>query len=146
MIEIYNVFAIVFKYIFIVVIYLFLFSIIRLIYLDIRSIGTSQLDSKTYLKLMNKKDRIAYKINEYYPIRGDISLGRENSNTIRLDDPYISKKHFEISRDGSRYYLEDLESANGTYVNEKPVTGICELNRGDIIRVGKIEFLFVNEE
>lgn len=140
----YSVLAILFKYIFIIIIYLFIFSIIRLIYLDIKGIESMNLDSISYLKLINRKDSLPFKIEEYYSIDDVLSLGRHRDNDIEIKDPFISKKHFQIIEDEGEYYLEDFNSANGTYLNGDKLFDVIRLKDGDIIRVGKIEFLFVN--
>ncbi len=140
----YNIIAILFKYIFIVIIYLFIFSIIRLIYLDIRGMGGIASDNKVYLKLINRKDSLPFKIKEYYSIDETISLGRHGDNYIVVKDPFVSKRHFQITEDEGEYYLEDLNSANGTYLNGDRIFDVVKLNDGDIIRIGQIEFLFVN--
>lgn len=142
----YNILAILFKYIFIIIIYLFIFSIIRLIYLDIRGMEGISKDDKVYLKLINKKDSLPFKIEEYYAINKAISLGRRGDNDIIIKDPYISKDHFQIIEDEDNYYLEDLNSANGTYVNGDRILDVIRLEDGDIIKAGQIEFLFVNRE
>lgn len=142
----YNILAIIFKYFFIIIIYLFIFSIIRLIYLDIRGMDSIYTDDKIYLKLINKKDSLPYKIEEYYSIDSLISLGRKGDNDIVVKDPYISKNHFQIAEDEKEYYLEDLNSANGTYVNGDLALDIVRLRNGDIIKAGEIEFIFVNRE
>ena len=49
-----------------------------------------------------------------------------------------------IVEDEKNYYLEDLNSANGTYLNGERLLDVVRLNNGDIIRIGKIEFIFVN--
>lgn len=140
----YNILAILFKYIFIVIIYLFIFSIIRLIYLDIRGMEGISSDDRVYLKLINRKDSLPFKIKEYYSIDDAITLGRHGDNNIVIKDPFISKRHFQIMEDEGDYYLEDLNSANGTYLNGDKIFDVVKLNDGDIIRVGQIEFLFVN--
>ncbi|MBU5310541.1 FHA domain-containing protein [Tissierella carlieri] len=140
----YNILAILFKYIFIVIIYLFIFSIIRLIYLDIRGMEGISSDEKVYLKLINRKDSLPFKIKEYYSIDDSISLGRHGDNNIVVKDPFVSKRHFQIIEDEGDYYLEDLNSANGTYLNGDKIFDVVRLNDGDIIRIGQIEFLFVN--
>lgn len=142
----YNILALLFKYIFIIIIYLFIFSIIRLIYLDIKGMGSISSDNTRYLKLINRIDSLPFKIKEYYPIDEAISLGRHGDNDIVIKDPYVSKEHFQIVEDEGRYYLEDLNSANGTYLNEEKVLDVVKLKNGDIIRIGQIEFLFVNRE
>ncbi|NMB28099.1 MAG: FHA domain-containing protein [Tissierellia bacterium] len=142
----YNIFSLIFKYIFIVIIYLFILSIIRLIYLDIKGIGTVSLDNSIYLKLINRKDSLPFKIKEYYSLEDFVSLGRGNENKIIIKDPYISKNHLKIVEDEGNYYLEDLNSANGTYLNGDKIMDVVELKNGDRIRVGQVEFLYVNRE
>lgn len=142
----FNILSIVFKYIFIVIIYLFIFSIIKLIYLDIKGIRPISLDNSTYLKLINRKETLPFKVKEYYPLEELTFLGRGNDNEIVIKDPYISKKHLRIVKDEDNYFLEDLKSANGTYVNGDRIMDVVKLNNGDRITVGQIEFLFVNKE
>lgn len=142
----YSILALIFKYIFIIVIYLFIFSIIRLIYLDIRSMDAISFEDRAYLKLINRKESLPFKIDEHYIIDGDIKLGRQNNNDIVIKDQYVSKEHFQIVEDEEEYYLEDLGSVNGTYLNGDKLYDIVKLKDGDIIRIGKIEFLFVNRE
>ncbi len=140
----YNLISILFKYIFIIIIYLFIFSIIRLIYLDIKSINTITLEGNAYLKLINRRDSLPYKVKEHYSIDDEITMGRYSDNDIFIQDPFVSKRHFKIVEDEGAYYLEDLDSANGTYVNNERIEDVVKLSNGDIIRVGNIEFLFVD--
>lgn len=138
--------SIIFKYIFIIIIYLFIFTIIRLIYLDIRSMDSFSLAGRPYLKLVNRKDSLSYKVRDHYVIDEEISLGRDKDNDIFLKDPFISKQHMIIVRDEGNYFLEDLNSANGTFINQEKVEDVVPLKNGDIIEVGNIEFLFVNKD
>lgn len=140
----FNILSLIFKYIFIIIIYLFIFSIIRLIYLDIKSIDFSSVDDKAYLKLINRIDSLPYKIKEHYSIEDHLSLGRNSDNDIFIKDPFISKNHFQIVEDEGEFYLEDFDSANGTYLNEDRIEDVVRLQNGDIIKVGNIELLFVN--
>jgi pSer/pThr/pTyr-binding forkhead associated (FHA) protein len=103
-------------------------------------------DNATYLKLINRIDSLPFKIKEYYPIDDAISLGRHGDNDIVIKDPYVSKQHFQIIKDEGKYYLEDLNSANGTSLNSNKVLDVVKLKNGDIIKIGQIEFLFVNRE
>lgn len=140
----YNIFSLIFKYLFIFIIYYFMFSIIRLIYLDIKGIKVSSLEKNTYLKLINRKDSLPFKIQEVYNLEDSITIGRSNENDVIIKDPYISKKHLSIVKDEDEYYLEDLNSANGTYLNGDKIMDAVKLNNGDRIQFGRIEFLFVN--
>ncbi|NLW40339.1 MAG: FHA domain-containing protein [Tissierellia bacterium] len=142
----FNIVSLIFKYIFIIIIYLFILSIIRLIYLDIKGIDTKALNNASYLKLVNRKDTLPFKVKEYYPLDKEVYLGRGKDNQIVIRDPYISKRHLKIVEDEGNYYLEDLGSANGTYINEERILDVVKLKNGDRIRVGQIEFLYVGRE
>jgi len=69
-------------------------------------------------------------------------LGRHPDNKACIDDDGISRFHARISIDGSKYWVEDLGSSNGTYINGRRVTS-CELNNGDTLNLGpRVSFRF----
>ncbi|HLR35910.1 MAG TPA: FHA domain-containing protein [Tissierellales bacterium] len=142
----YNMFSLVFKYIFIIIVYLFMLNIIRLIYLDIKGMNLSSVDKNTYLKLINRKETLPFKVMEYYPIDENVSIGRSNKSSIIIKDPYISREHLRIVKDEGDYYLEDMESGNGTIVNGEKIMDVVRLKNGDRIKLGAVEFLFVNRD
>lgn len=53
--------------------------------------------------------------------KDSISLGRNQANTIVVNDPTVSSYHFKIIRENLEYYIEDLNSTNGTYLNGKEI-------------------------
>ena len=144
----YELFSSLLKYIFITIIYIFIFSIIRLIYLDIRSMYTKGKDIEgfPYLKLINRMDSLNFKVQESYVLDSDKIIGRSKKCDIVIPDSYLSKKHVQIFYENGVYLLEDLDSTNGTFVNNhrienKPVP----LRNGDRISIGQCNFLFVND-
>jgi len=66
-----------------------------------------------------------------------ITLGRHSSNQIVVDDLMVSRHHVRLVWQGNTFLLEDLGSANGTWVNEVRVTAPTPLRPGDIIRLGR---------
>src|SRR5436190_512270 len=64
------------------------------------------------------------------------SMGRHPSNTIQLLDKIVSKEHCVIERRGPVFWLKDLGSLNGTYVNGERVQGERELRHGDDMALG----------
>lgn len=114
-----------------------------MIYLDIKSMGGSISDGSSYLKLLNRKDTLHFKIKEVYVLEDDVTIGRGIQNDIVLKDPYISKDHAKIILDEGEYFLEDLKSANGTLVNDSRVLDVVKLRDGDRIKFGQVEFLFI---
>lgn len=136
------------KYFFVIVIYLFIFGVMRMIYLDIKSINASRKkpgDKVPYLKLINLREKLNFKIEEAYALDGNITVGRSDSNHISIRDSFVSGIHARFfSKDGG-YYLEDLKSKNGTFINSRQLLPgeIVSLKDGDKIRIGIIEFLFI---
>lgn len=133
------------KYVFIVIIYLFIFRIIRLMYLDIKSMDKkgSSLDA-AYLKVVNRLDSLNFKMNESYVLSYETTIGRSSRCDIIIKDKFVSKKHLKITEENGMYFIEDLNSANGTFLNGEQIFDIVELRDGDKIGVGFIQFIFVD--
>ena len=73
------------------------------------------------------------------------TIGRKSDNDIQVDNLAVSGHHARIIRILNDFFLEDLDSTNGTTVNGTPVTKHA-LNHGDRIDIGKHQLEFVNEE
>lgn len=69
-------------------------------------------------------------------------LGRGEQAEIRLEDPFASSRHARIARQGGLMVLEDLGSTNGTYLNEEILAGPAPLHPGDRVRIGDSEFTY----
>jgi len=70
-----------------------------------------------------------------------VAVGRDDSANVIIDDDTLSRRHFLIKRDGDGYYLEDLASRNGTWVDGKPAQK-TKLRHHDCILAGRTIFLF----
>ncbi|MCR6545484.1 FHA domain-containing protein [Dehalobacterium formicoaceticum] len=99
-----------------------------------------------YLKLINRREQLGFKVEETYNLRDKNIIGRSPKNEIVLKDPFISSEHGRIWQSGGIYYLEDLGSKNGSLLNGQPVSGPSILKNGDKISFGQLEFLFVTEQ
>jgi serine/threonine-protein kinase len=74
--------------------------------------------------------------SEKHPISGEsIMVGRDRTCSIVLSHPAVSRRHARITLNGSAWVLEDLQSANGTYVNNTRVDKV-KLKAGDVVRFG----------
>jgi pSer/pThr/pTyr-binding forkhead associated (FHA) protein len=69
------------------------------------------------------------------------TIGRLPDNTVVIENPAVSGHHARVFREGDALILEDLESTNGTFVNEQHVTRHV-LQHGDVVLVGKHKLLF----
>src|SRR3977135_4269716 len=70
-----------------------------------------------------------------------ISIGRLGSNDVCLEDPFVSRHHCVIRNKDDEYRIEDLNSANGTYLNGERVNA-GSLKEGCLIAIGAARFLF----
>jgi pSer/pThr/pTyr-binding forkhead associated (FHA) protein len=69
-------------------------------------------------------------------------LGRAIESDIVILSNRASREHAQIRREGRKIFLEDLESTNGTFLNEERVTGSIALRDGDQVLVGDVTFTF----
>ena len=69
-------------------------------------------------------------------------LGRGNDCDIRIQDHSVSRRHARIQPGADGYYAVDLQSTNGTFVNDVPAS-ICKLKDGDYLRVGNCIYRFL---
>jgi len=77
-------------------------------------------------------------IGKVFPLEGpEISIGREGTNTIAINDVEVSRKHARMELRGPAYLIQDLGSTNGTFVNGQRVTSPQVLNPGDSISLGE---------
>jgi hypothetical protein len=79
---------------------------------------------------------------EHFDLFGGISLGRSADADIRLDDRYASGIHARVFNRSGAYFVEDMNSTNGTLLNSRELHGEAELTPGDLIRIGDTEFRF----
>jgi uncharacterized caspase-like protein len=78
-----------------------------------------------------------------YPLRGAINtIGRNEGLEVTLRDTLSSRRHARITRNGNDYVIEDLLSANGTFVNGKKLAAPQPLKDGDQISVGDTTLIF----
>jgi pSer/pThr/pTyr-binding forkhead associated (FHA) protein len=145
-----NILLLIVQGIFILIIYTFMYRIINLIYLDIKFISRksqSKRSNMPYLKLLNLIDNSNFKLSESYVIGNKTYIGRNSGNDIVLDAPFFSGKHACIFKQNNDFYVEDLGSKNGTFVNGQSIKNTpIIIKNGDIIQIGQIiSFIFINE-
>ena len=144
---------------FLVLLYLFIWRIVRSVGRDLRLPQESMIISPQQPASRELRTRPARTVElgrlvvvkspaleqgeEYTLDSAPVSIGRAANNDLSIDgDEYASARHarFEPRRDG--VYIEDVGSTNGTYVNGIRVTRERRLTRGDVVRVGETDLRF----
>jgi Nif-specific regulatory protein len=71
-----------------------------------------------------------------------IVIGRDTQASLCLADPSVSRRHSQIEKQGEEFVINDLDSLNGTFINDVPVK-TRSLQHGDRLRIGESQFLFL---
>ena len=71
-----------------------------------------------------------------------VLIGRETAANLCIADPSVSRRHSQIEKEGEHFVIADLESLNGTFINDVPVKR-RPLAHGDRVRIGDSQFLFL---
>ncbi|GAB4544423.1 MAG: FHA domain-containing protein [Anaerolineae bacterium] len=132
------------------VLYAFLVTVVYMIWRDLRTVarqseGAGMSDTAT--EPGSSGARLCVVSSGEGPLRpGDIftlqkyaTLGRAPDNHIVLLDTYVSSYHARLEQRDGEWWLTDLDSRNGTLLNNVPITRAVPLTHGDVIRVGQIE-------
>ena len=83
------------------------------------------------------------RVGESFPLDGDrMTIGRRPDSDIFLDDVTVSRDHALLVRRNGEYYLDDLGSLNGTYVNRRRIES-QRLSDGDELQIGKFKLTFL---
>ena len=135
------------KYAFIALIYFFVFRAIRAVAIDITGkrqaartqprgeVRTPRTKGKTP-QMVVVKDESGKKMATHR-LHSAIQVGRADACHIRLEDTYVSNFHARLYPENSAWFVQDLGSTNGTYLNRQRVSGAVEVQAGDEVRVGK---------
>jgi hypothetical protein len=134
------------KVVFLALLYFFIYRAFRSVVVDLRPVsrgpagrdkppGKAKAGRKAPRSVVVLDDR-GEKVDSMR-LDGTLQVGRAEACQVRLSDTYASSFHARIySRDGS-WYVEDLGSTNGTYLNQRRITSPAELRAGDRVRIGK---------
>jgi hypothetical protein len=138
-------FALIMRYVIIAIIYIILFRIVRIMYLDLKGIRSNREGSQTdfALEVVDAPENIGIATGSLYPVHGVTNIGRKEDNHIILNDPYVSSYHARIYLEGADLYLKDLNSTNGTIKNGNKAVDAVELDYGDVIEIGRTAFKIV---
>lgn len=72
------------------------------------------------------------------PLDAITTIGRDVNNAIVVEDPFASAEHAVLTYRGRSWYVEDLGSTNGTYVNGRAIASIAPVGFGDELSIGQV--------
>jgi hypothetical protein len=76
--------------------------------------------------------------NQTFDLNKDVmTLGRDITNDIVINDPEVSRQHLRFTRGADGYNMEDLGSTNGTFLAGQRISGVRQLSRGEVIGLGE---------
>jgi hypothetical protein len=125
-----------------VLLYAFLGGIFYLLWLDLRrAMAVAQTRERARGRLvLIACDLPSPQVGEAFPLLPITSMGRASTNTISLPDETASLEHALITQRSGKWWLEDLDSRNGTTLNGQAVTMPTVVSAGDLIGLGRAQF------
>jgi ABC transport system ATP-binding/permease protein len=108
--------------------------------IPVRALGEGSVETEIAARLVVLTTELAGK--EYSLARASVVIGRTEENDFVLNHRSISRHHAKIVRDGGRYTIVDLQSANGVRVNKEDYERI-DLKAGDVVELGHVKLRFV---
>lgn len=120
----------------------FIAMLLWYLYRDLRATHTAATEQSTHwgiLRVMDSSDA-SLDVDSLIDLAPVTTIGRNNRNSIVLNDSYASGEHALLTWRESHWWLEDLGSRNGTYLNDVLITDPVIISLGDIITIGGVKF------
>ncbi|KIQ19372.1 hypothetical protein ASG56_14915 [Rhodococcus sp. Leaf7] len=134
---------------FLLILWLFVWAVLRTLRSDIYAasgLRVAPRSRKSPVSLQGRKQKVAkYLVVTHGSLAGTritlgsqpVLMGRADDSTLVLTDDYASTRHARLSPRGGDWYVEDLGSTNGTYLDRAKVTTAVRVPLGTPVRVGK---------
>jgi FOG: FHA domain len=134
-----------FAILFIVILYIIIYYALKIMNKDIkggnRKRGASKRGQKSYgIEVESAGDNPNLKQGTLIHIRDTVSIGRRDDNSIVLTDSFVSGHHAKLFIRNNNFYVEDLGSTNGTFINSSRIDGRVKLNVNDELKIGSVIF------
>lgn len=145
------------KYLFLVVLYLFFIRVIRAVWTELREPQASSVaaapavvpaaaETKRKRRGGGKNGRVQRlrvdqppeRAGEWFDLGEELTVGRAPSCGVSLpEDTFVSQVHARVFRRDDGFWIEDLGSTNGTFLNDAKVSAPVALSNGDRLKVGR---------
>jgi FHA domain-containing protein len=124
------------RLLFLAVLYVFLWLVVRALLRDLRAAArepTRELGRLIVIAAPSGEPAVG----SVFALDAVTTLGRDVNNAIVIEDDFVSASHAALTYRGRAWYVEDLGSTNGTFVNGGQVDGLSPVAFGDEIQVGQ---------
>lgn len=134
---------------FLVLLWLFVLAALRVVRSDLYAASGLRVPTPKFGRGANKASRGTKAARQLVVTHGALAgtrisldgrpilIGRADDSTLVLDDDFASTRHARLSMRGTDWYVEDLGSTNGTYLDRAKVTAPLRVPLGSPIRIGK---------
>jgi hypothetical protein len=127
------------RILFLLLLYLFLVRLMRALLRDLRAAARESSDRPGRLVVLESPGGEPA-VGRSFGLDVITPLGRDVNNAIVIDDPFASADHAVLTYRGRSWYLEDLDSTNGSFINGQRIDGVAALGFGDEIQIGQVRF------
>lgn len=134
------------KFLFIALMYLFIARAIRVIHMDLVGPRVPKQQGKSSAGKPVRRTKGAPRVvavlesgkpERMFTLEEELTFGRAEHASVQLDDTYVSTIHTRLFIKDGQWFVEDVGSTNGTYLNRVKVTSPTPIAIGDEVRVGK---------
>ena len=150
--QVFNVVVIALQYSLVLLLYLFLYRVIKVVYQDLsqfsgqlRPLSARQLQAhkgNQPAQLVMISDEKSLLSQTVFPLSESLVIGRSQHNDLIINDTFISHEHACISKSKQDYFIADLNSTNGTLLNGQRIDVETALSDGDVIQIGAVTLKF----
>lgn len=136
-----KLFGLLFTVIFVIILYMIIILALKIMYKDVKNGGKKKKLKKSLgLEVVDPGENTSVRNGSILPIRGLITVGRKQDNTVILSDQYVSGYHAKFYVKNGSYFVEDANSTNGTLVNGTKIHGRLQIEEEDEIQIGSLVF------
>lgn len=134
-----RIIGIIFTVLFVIILFYIILKSLNLMIKDMKYSSKEDKGSILKLKISSADKSETFKRGNIIKVEDEVTFGREEDNSLVLNDPYTSGYHARIYKNNERFVIEDLESTNGTLLNGDILDVKTYLEDGDIILMGNLK-------
>lgn len=135
-------FVLLLRVLFILIIYFFIFQVIRVISRELRNAASAEtMESEIRGSLLvDEAGASRLRAGQVIPLDPVTVIGRNRKATIVIDSSFVSNEHTQITWERDGWWVSDLHSTNGTFVNDRKIGVPTRVGAGDLIEIGGVTF------